>query len=133
VQSDNPAGAARAIRQLSAWVAREDWHEILPAFARCVRITRDQEQTFKVNEKAFVETEEKLLYAALKKVVNGQPATVDEFLEIVAKLVPAINTFFDKVLVMTDDEKIRQNRLALVGQIADLSHGVGDMSKLEGF
>jgi glycyl-tRNA synthetase len=133
VQSDNPAGAARAIRQLSAWVAREDWHEILPAFARCVRITRDQEQTFKVNEKAFVETEEKLLYAALKKVVNGQPATVDEFLEIVAKLVPAINTFFDKVLVMTDDEKIRQNRLALVGQIADLSHGVADMSKLEGF
>ncbi|KAF0109243.1 MAG: glycyl-tRNA synthetase [Anaerolineaceae bacterium] len=132
-QADNPAGAARAIQQLSAWVARKDWHEILPAFARCVRITRDQKQTFKVNEKAFVEAEEKQLYAALQKAVNGQPSTVNDFLEIVVKLIPSINTFFDKVLVMAEDEKIRQNRLALVGQIANLSHGVADMSKLEGF
>jgi glycyl-tRNA synthetase beta subunit len=34
---------------------------------------------------------------------------------------------------MAEDEKIRQNRLALVGQIANLSTGIADLSKLEGF
>jgi glycyl-tRNA synthetase len=133
VQSDNPAGAAGAIRQLSAWVARKDWHEILPAFARCVRITRDQPQTFIINEKAFVEAEEKQLYTALKKVVHGQPTTVDEFLGIIVQLVPAINTFFDKVLVMAEDKFVKENRLGLLQRIAGLADGVADLSKLEGF
>ena len=58
---------------------------------------------------------------------------MDEFLNIVVKLIPSINAFFDKVLVMAEDEKIKQNRLALVGQIASLSKGIADLSKLEGF
>ena len=48
-------------------------------------------------------------------------------------LIPAINAFFDKVLVMADDEKVKNNRLALVGQIANLSNGLADLGKLEGF
>lgn len=132
-QSANPAASVRAVKQLQAWVRREDWSTILPAFARCVRITRDQEKTSKVNEKAFVEKEEKDLFAALQKAVNRPPSTVNEFLEIVVKLIPSINAFFDKVLVMAEDEKVKKNRLALVGQIANLSYGLADLSKLEGF
>ncbi|MCI0555761.1 MAG: glycine--tRNA ligase subunit beta, partial [Anaerolineae bacterium] len=132
-QSANPAASARAVKQLQAWVGREDWSTILPAFARCVRITRDQTKTFKVNEKAFVEKEERELFSAFEKAANQQPSTVDQFLEIVIKLIPSINAYFDKVLVMAEDKKIRQNRLALVGQIANLSYGIADLSKLEGF
>jgi glycyl-tRNA synthetase len=62
-----------------------------------------------------------------------QPAVVDEFLNIVVKLIPFINAFFDKVLVMADDEKVRQNRLGLLQRIAALSTGIADLSKLEGF
>jgi glycyl-tRNA synthetase beta subunit len=51
----------------------------------------------------------------------------------VLKLIPSINAFFDKVLVMAEDEKIKQNRLALVGKIAGLSDDIADFSKLEGF
>jgi len=36
-------------------------------------------------------------------------------------------------LVIAEDEKVRRNRLALVGQIAGLSDGIADLSKLEGF
>ena len=39
-QSNNPAGTVRAVKQLSAWVEREDWSSILDGFARCVRIIR---------------------------------------------------------------------------------------------
>ncbi|MEW5940391.1 MAG: glycine--tRNA ligase subunit beta, partial [Chloroflexota bacterium] len=137
-QSNNPAGSARAVKQLQAWVERKDWHEILPAFARCVRITRDQKREFKIDEKAFIEKEEKNLLAALQKaeasLVTRRPSlSVDDFLNAFVPMIPAVNLFFDKVLVMAEDEKVKQNRLALVGQIANLSKGLADLSKLEGF
>jgi len=34
---------------------------------------------------------------------------------------------------MADDLALRRNRLALVGQIANCSRGIADLSKLEGF
>ena len=48
-QGNNPAGVYRAVKELTAWMARPDWATVLPAFARCVRITRDQKQTFTVD------------------------------------------------------------------------------------
>ncbi len=132
-QAADPAASAQAVKQLQAWVGREDWSTILPAFARCVRITRDQKTAFKVSEKAFIEKEEKDLFSAFKRFVKNQPSTVDELLEIVVKLIPSINAFFDKVLVMADDKKVRENRLGLLQKISSLSNGIADLSKLEGF
>ena len=132
-QSNNPAGSVRAVKQLQTWVEREDWTTILDGFARCVRITRDQKEEFKVNEKVFVDKEEKDLFTALQKTANSQPSTVNELLEIIVKLIPSINAFFDKVLVMAEDKKVKENRLGLLQKIAALSSGVADLSKLEGF
>jgi glycyl-tRNA synthetase len=132
-QSANPAASARAVKQLTDWVGREDWSTILPGFARCVRITRDQKESFKVDEKLLAEKEEKDLYTAIQKAVSGQPSTVDEFLEIVVKLIPSINAFFDKVLVMAEDKKVKENRLGLLQRIASLSNGIADLSNLDGF
>jgi glycyl-tRNA synthetase len=133
-QSADPAASARAVKQLQEWVRREDWSSILPGFARCVRILKtadDRPQT--VDEGKLVDAEEKALFKAIHDTVHSPPSTVDEFLEIVVKLIPSINAFFDKVLVMAEDENIKQNRLALVGQIANLSRGIADLSELEGF
>jgi glycyl-tRNA synthetase len=136
-QSLNPASAARAARQLQAWVEREDWDAILPGYARCVRIIRageiEDRSQMTVDPTKMVEESERDLYNGIQSLVTGHPPTVDEFLNIVVKLVPAINKFFDEVLVMAEDRDVRKNRLALVGQIADLSDGIADLSKLEGF
>jgi len=129
----NPAGTVRAVNQLQEWVKREDWSSILDGFARCVRITRDQKEIFKVNEKLFVDKEEKDLFKAIKANAKVQPSTVDEFLNIVVKLVPSINAFFDKVMVMVEDTAVKENRLGLLQKIAALSNGIADLSKLEGF
>jgi glycyl-tRNA synthetase len=132
----NPAGTVRAANQLSAWVGREDWSSILDGFARCVRILRSQTEDrgqWIVDESKFVDAEEKALFKVIQTTVHRPPSSVNEFLEIVAKLIPSITAFFDKVLVMAEDEKVKQNRLALVGQIAGLSKGMADLSKLEGF
>lgn len=132
-QSSNPAASARAVKQLSAWVGREDWSATLDGFARCVRITRDQKLVFKVNEKLFVDKEEKDLFAAVQKQAKSGPASVDEFLNMVTALIPSITAFFDKVLVMAEDQKVKENRLGLLQKIAGLSSGIADLSKLEGF
>ena len=80
-----------------------------------------------------MEEAEKALYAAVQETVHRPPSTVDELFEIVVKLIPTINTFFDKVLVMAEEQAVRENRLGLLQKIAALADGVADMSKLEGF
>ena len=134
-QSQNPAAAARAVRELAAWVARPDWNTLLPGYARCVRITRDQQEKYAVRPGDLVEEAEKNLYAAWQKADKRKrgPGSVDDFLNAFTPLLPAINEFFDKVLVMADATSVKENRLGLLQGIADLADGIADLSKLEGF
>jgi glycyl-tRNA synthetase len=135
VQSYNPAGAARAVRQLTTWVARPDWSTILPGYSRCVRITRDQQLKFTVRPEGFVEAAETELFAALEKAEKLERAagSVDDFLNAFVPMIPAVNEFFDKVLVMADDRSMQENRLGLLQRIASLADRTADLSKLEGF
>jgi glycyl-tRNA synthetase len=114
-------------------VARPDWGVILPAYARCVRITRGRKEKFTVKPEALVEEAERKLYEA----VNTQPSSfdgdVEALLNAVVALIPFINTFFDKVLVMAEEQSVRENRLGLLQRIAGMADGVADLSKLEGF
>jgi glycyl-tRNA synthetase len=135
-QSTNPAGTVRAVKQLSAWVGREDWSSILDGFARCVRIIRSanlDNGPLTIDDGKFVEKEERDLHAALQSSAVNRPSSVDEFLEIVTKLIPFITAFFDKVLVMAEDQAVKKNRLGLLQKIAGLASGIADLSKLEGF
>lgn len=52
-------------------------------------------------------------------------------LESLADLRPAIDNFFDNVMVMTDDEAVRNNRLALLSQLRGLFLEVADISQLQ--
>jgi glycyl-tRNA synthetase len=135
VQGGNPARAAKAVSALSAWVARPDWSAILPAYARCVRITRGLDQVYAVTPPAFVEPAESDLYAALLAAEAAPRSTgsPDDFLGAFLPMIPAINRFFDLVLVMAEDETLQRNRLGLLQRIAALADGVADLSRLEGF
>ncbi len=134
-QGHNPARAAQAVQELSAWVQRPDWETILPAYARCVRITRDQPETYPVVPETFVEPAEHALYAALQQAqaARRRAGSVDDFLETFLPLIPVINAFFEAVLVMSEDPTQRANRLGLLQAVAALAEGVADFSFLEGF
>lgn len=137
VQGYNPARAFQSVNQLMEWVNRPDWHSILPAYARCVRITREFTQRFELNPHAFAEKAEEELYASLlqaeKSFHMARVRLVNSFLVAFLPMIPAINRFFDEVLVMTEDEALRLNRLALLQRIVALGSEVADMSRLEGF
>ena len=130
-QSADPAASARAVKQLQAWTERADWSSILDGYARCVRITRNEAEKFEVSERLLVEEAEKGLYEA----VGGLPPAPDvaSFLRNVETLIPSITLFFDRILVMAEDRKVKENRLGLLQKIAGLSSGIADLGKLEGF
>ena len=103
-----------------------------------MRITRSAESGERgaVRENLFEQDAERQLYAALQQAeetLAASRSTLDEFLTAFEPMIPAIDKFFEDVLVMVDDEKVRDNRLALLQRIASLAEGVADMSKLEGF
>jgi len=134
-QQHNPAGVMRAVKALSEQIARADWNEVLPAYARCVRITRDKAEKFSINPAAFSMEEEKQLFAALQTAEEKarRAGSVEDFFAAFLPMIPVINTFFEKVLVMSDVESERTNRLGLLQRIAALADGVADFSQLEGF
>lgn len=49
-----------------------------------------------------------------------------------AQLRPAVDAFFDEVMVMDEDLKLRNNRLALLAQLRGMFSGVADLSRLPG-
>jgi len=134
-QGSNPAVAVREVKELTAWVERADWRDILPAYARCVRIIRSEKQDYTVQVEQLVEPAERDLFTALlrSEAIERLPGSVDDLLNAFLPLIPAINRFFDDVLVMAEDKALRQNRLGLLQRIARLAEGVADFSRLEGF
>jgi glycyl-tRNA synthetase len=134
-QGHDPAGAAKAVVALERWVARQDWPATLQAYARCVRITRDQKRAFELDPKKLTEPAEKELYAALQsaEASSRAPGSVNDFFAALQLMIPAISRFFEDVLVMAEQEELRHNRLALLQRIVALADGVADLSKLEGF
>jgi glycyl-tRNA synthetase len=126
------------VQQLAAWTARPDWHRILPAYARCVRIIRSAGGAAAQVYQSLPGTDpaEAELYAALltaEAALRQSPPTPDSFLNVFLPMMPAVNRFFEAVLVMAEDPQVRLNRLALMARIAALAEGIADLSKLEGF
>lgn len=89
----------------------------------------------KVNEALLQEDAEKVLAKALTE--KAQEATplfeqgqYAEYLTSLTSLRDSIDNFFDNVMVMADDEAVKQNRLALLNQLRNLFLNVADVSQL---
>ncbi len=117
-----------------------DFESISVAFKRMKNILRQAAETKKniaetVDTGALKEESEKVLAVQIPQTaaaVEKERAAKNyegALLEI-AKLRPAIDTFFDKVMVMVDDEKLRANRLALVQTLLKEFSTIGDFSEI---
>jgi glycyl-tRNA synthetase beta chain len=88
-----------------------------------------------VKPQLLQEDAERALHQA---VASSEPHVHDAFargdfttaLKTLAGLREAVDTFFDGVMVMADDTALRDNRLALLGELHGLMNRVADISKL---
>jgi len=81
------------------------------------------------------EPAEKNLFGAVNTLRPQLGALVEEedytgALKLLAGVRTEVDTFFDEVMVMTDDPLTRNNRLALLSQLETLMNRVADISKL---
>jgi len=104
------------------------------AFKRVINISRGTPPS-EVNPKLFEHQSERDLLAAtqaLEEVVaKALPnRNYPEVCKALASLKTPVDTFFDEVLVMTDNPEVRTNRLALLVQISQTFLQFADFSKI---
>jgi glycyl-tRNA synthetase beta chain len=117
-----PADVAARARALHAF-AGPGRDGVRDAYNRCVRIAGEAAPGA-VDESLLQDEAERELAAAM----GDPPTTLDE----AAALVPAVNRFFDDVLVMAPDEAVRRNRLTLVANVAAALRTLADFGQLPG-
>ncbi len=136
VRGDNPYQAHQACLAMREMISQPWWSEAFTAYARCVRITRALSEQFALNPGAYVEPVEHELHSAYNASAAALALAADPALalgEELQRLQGPINQYFEQVLVNANEETLRQARLALVQQIAELPAAVADLSKLQGF
>ncbi len=134
---DNIPYVWQRVAALDKLKGRPDFEPLAVAFKRVANILRKSGQ--KVEEKPrqelLVEAAERDLLQALDKVSLdvGRLLAIGDLekaLSSIASLRAAVDRFFDDVMVMVDDERLRRNRLALLGQIEGLFSRIADFSKI---
>jgi glycyl-tRNA synthetase beta chain len=124
--------------RIAALVEIKGTKEFIPlaaAFKRVVNITKDhagrEVAASLCHEKAEIALHEKILEVTEKVDELLTARDYRGALGLLTKLKKPVDSFFDQVLVMDKDERIRRNRLALLGRIVDLFSRIADFSKIE--
>jgi glycyl-tRNA synthetase beta chain len=89
----------------------------------------------RLNPDLFVEKEERELHSMLVIIRKNAGPMIEKgdfarAQSIILRLRPALNAFFDKVLVMAEDKRVRQNRLGLLQAIRKLLLEIADYSRV---
>lgn len=131
---DDLVDAEARIAALAAFKGRPDFDSLAVAFKRVCNIVKEGVD-LPVDATLFQESAEGALFAAYQQVradVEARTAAGDYLAALtgIAALKGAVDDFFDKVMVMAEDERVRTNRLALLTGIARLFGGVADFAKI---
>lgn len=133
VLSENDTTVAKAVGMADAMMAhRIDENEaLMQAYTRIFNMVKDV--TFaEVNESLLKEEAEKALYTVARPAFEANRAAIEEgrysdAVKLAETLVPAIDHFFENVMVMDKDEAIKHNRL----QLLRMTYEVSNLGKLK--
>lgn len=122
------------VRALDALKSSPQFEPFILMAKRVKNILKGQ-TTGKVNPDLLVEKEERELYSTFVIVRDNVEPMIEhgDFVKaqnMVFKLQPLLNTFFEKILVMAEDKKLRQNRLGLLKAIDGLLGRLADYSQV---
>jgi len=117
-----------------------DFESISIAFKRIKNILRQANESKKniastIDPSALKEDAEKELAAQIPQIAKTveslrKQKNYEQALLEVSKLRPVVDKFFDKVMVMVDDEKVRANRLALLQTLLKEFSTIADFSEI---
>ena len=128
--------AYQRAQSLSGIRTDEDFEALAIAYKRTKNILSKQSiELSAVSQKSLIDPEERALFRAysdIKPKVDNNLETGDYVaaLKQIAGLRKTVDQFFDKVLVMTEEEKLRKNRLRLLHDISQLFLRIADISEI---
>ncbi|RLB81475.1 MAG: glycine--tRNA ligase subunit beta [Deltaproteobacteria bacterium] len=143
---DHIPAVRKRTEALEALKAKPDFQPLAIAFKRVANIIRQAKQKGElpsgegqkqtgINPDLFQKPCEQDLYNAFQKVKQDisedlKKGAFDRALLTVATLKQPVDAFFDGVMVLTEDAIVKKNRLALLGEIAELFTNFADFSKI---
>ena len=120
---------------LKKFLASENGTNLLAAYRRVRGILKKSPAYIaRIDESLFVSDVEKVFFAELISLQMAEIVSVDDYtnnLESLAALREPVDIFFDHVLVQDENEKIRQNRLALINKLIIAMDSAADFSLIE--
>jgi len=134
-----------AAERVVAVKAIRNTKNFIPLAASFKRIRNILEKSAGTLDKVQLEVDPELLWEHAERELHvaarriGAEATrrkkagkYGEALEVISELRPSVDQFFDNVLVMVEDTRVRKNRLALLGSLLKEFSTIADFSELGG-
>jgi glycyl-tRNA synthetase beta chain len=123
---------------VAEFAGKDEFEPFAIAFKRAANIVADAKidpATLKCDSSKFEDDAETALFGALKEVesvVAEQTGAADHLaaLNTIATIRPQVDKFFDDVMVMHEDEALRNNRLALLARVGALFTEIADFKKI---
>jgi len=145
-QQDDLLMIVKRVEALDAFLSTDDGTNLLAGFRRAANILKAEEKKDgkSYNEaidlhliKAKGEAEEKVLAEVLEVATRHAREHVEKedfagAMKALAQLRPAVDAFFDKILVNADDAELRANRLRLLASFREATRAVADFSAIAG-
>ncbi len=141
-QTKDPLRAYQFVKELQAMAypdqgaASLEFMSATQAVMRCKKIVDFAKKKqiaipVAVDSKLLVDTEEKNLVAALSGVTPSSIGSLKSRFEELSRLAPSVDAFFEKVMVMAEDTKLRDNRLAIAISVSNLIDPLVNVAELE--
>jgi glycyl-tRNA synthetase beta chain len=128
-------GSVARLAQALAALSDERLEPIHTAYVRASRLGEKEDAAATLDPELLTEQAEQDVAKALQKVEPElaaalETADFDAAVEAGAKLGPVLDRFFEDVLVMADDDRVRRNRLRLLLDIRETLRGLGDLAQI---
>ncbi len=132
---DNVPDALARAQVLAQWSRRQDFAPLATAFKRVANILKGATGDRAPDPKVFTEEDERTLWTFFTKIekqvgTHLEGKNYNGALEVLATLKEPVDRFFDKVLVMDKDERVRENRMAMLSRINATFNRIADFRQL---
>ena len=123
---------SKKVAALNAIVSSDTFKEQFSTFKRVANISKDLEldAEMQIDITLFKEDAEVTLYNAYEKVLNSTYHDYKEELEALFGLKRELDSYFDDVMVNTEDETLKTNRLHTIGSVYKTFRNIADIKEI---
>lgn len=134
-RNDDMVDLAVRCKALAAYVEAGNAEPLVQVSVRVSNLCKKIEKEVAISGALFKDESENKLHevvAAVSKEIIPEIVLYDyaAVLKAAEKVIEPVNTFFDNVMVMDEDENVKNNRLAMLEEVRGIVNAVGDLSLL---